>query len=122
MIKVKNMFKSAYSVNVLKHIKDHLVSLRNMYILLEQFGKVVLLVPAKKSAHTEIDKQLGHFRRYEKKELRDKLRKAGFKNIKIGNFNILGLLGWFVRREKIDEDNSTLKPLHEKLLTGLCQS
>lgn len=110
---VRYKFKSLYSVNVLEHIKDDTKALQNMYILLEKGGRLVLLVPAKKAAFTEIDKKLGHFRRYEKRELLEKMRKAGFKNVNIEYFNILGLLSWYVR-DKIDGKNSNLKPSHVK--------
>lgn len=111
--KISNKFNTIYSVNVLEHIENDLSALKNMHKLLKKSGKVVLLVPAKKSAYTAIDKQLGHFRRYEKDELGDKLRKAGFTDINIEYFNILGLISWFVR-DKIDRGNAHLRPSHVK--------
>lgn len=110
---VKNKYKTVYSVNVLEHIRDDENALRNMYKHLDKYGKVVLLVPAKKSAYTSIDKKLGHFRRYEKSEIAKKMKKAGFKNITAEYFNMLGLASWYLR-DKIDSKNSHLKPSHVK--------
>jgi ubiquinone/menaquinone biosynthesis C-methylase UbiE len=110
---VKFKFKSLYSVNVLEHIEDEPRALENMNRLLEKKGKIVILVPAKKSAFTQLDKQLGHFRRYEKEELAEKMSKAGFTNLKIEYFNIIGLISWYLR-DKIDGKNSNLKPSHVK--------
>lgn len=109
--KVKNRFKTVYSVNVLEHIKDDRKALINMHKLLEIGGRVVVLVPANKRVFSYLDRQLGHYRRYEKKELWEKLNRAGFEDIKINFFNIAGLLSWYVR-DKIDRKNSHLNPSH----------
>lgn len=112
--KINNSFKTIFSVNVLEHIKDDSKALSNMYRLLKRNGKVVILVPAKKFAYTNLDKDLGHFRRYEKEELREKLEKAGFKIESITYFNIVGLLSWILR-DKFSRNNKTLAPSHVKL-------
>lgn len=116
--KVKYKFKSVYAVNVLEHIKDDIKALQNINSLLEKKGKIVLLVPAKKNAYSYIDKKLGHYRRYEKEELVEKLKQSNFKNIKIEFFNVVGLLSWYLR-DKIDSKNSHLKPSHVKAFDWL---
>lgn len=110
----KNHYKSVYSVNVLEHIKDDHKALQNMYSLLERHGKAVLLVPAKKYAYNKLDKNLGHFRRYEKKELSQKMEEANFKVTHLEYFNALGLLSWMVR-EKVSRSNTQLKHYQVKL-------
>ena len=85
--KIKNRFRTIYAVNVFEHIKDDQHALYNAKKLLLPGGRLVLLVPAKKIAYTKLDKNLGHFRRYEKNELRDKLTKASFKIEKLEFFN-----------------------------------
>ncbi len=95
--KVKSRFKSIYGVNVLEHIDNDEKALRNLYGLLENSGKLVLLVPAKRIAYNELDRSLGHYRRYEKEELREKMKNAGFKVEELEFFNMAGLLSWIVR-------------------------
>ncbi len=112
--KVKNKFKSVYSVNVLEHIENDSLALSNMNRILEKGGVVVILVPAKKSAYKSLDKHLGHFRRYEKQELKDKIEHAGFQVEHIGYFNVLGLASWMLR-DLIGGEHSYLKPEHVKL-------
>ena len=56
-----------------------------------------MLVPAKRKAFTKLDKELGHFRRYEKKELVRKLEEAGYKVSHIKFFNAVGLFTWVMR-------------------------
>lgn len=109
---IKFKFKSIYSVNVLEHIKDDERALKNINSLLERNGNLVLLVPAKKYAYNKLDKKLGHFRRYEKNELREKLEKASFKVVRIDYFNAVGLISWMIR-EKISR-KSELKPYQVK--------
>lgn len=111
--KYKNFFSSIYSVNVLEHIEDDENALRNMKLYLKKNGYVVILVPAKKLVYSSLDKELGHYRRYEKKELREKIENAGLVVRHIEFFNIVGLLSWYVR-DKIDKNGTYLKPYQIK--------
>lgn len=89
-------FDTIICLNVLEHIKDHEIALDNMFQLLRKNGNLILLVPAHNNAYTLMDKNLGHFRRYNKKELEKIIKKAKFEVIKVRYFNFFGLLGWFV--------------------------
>lgn len=111
---IKNKFNTIFSINVLEHIKDDTLALRNMNKLLNKKGKVVILVPAKKIAFTNLDKDLGHFRRYEKQELYEKMEASGFKVQSISYFNVLGLLSWIVR-DKISRGSKNLSPFQVKI-------
>jgi SAM-dependent methyltransferase len=90
-------FQTVIGINVLEHIEDDEKALGHLATLLQPSGRLLLLVPAKRWAYTELDKQLGHFRRYEKKELAEKLAKASFQIEKLYFFNLVGLLSWIVR-------------------------
>ncbi len=92
-----NKYNTVISVNVLEHIEDDLKALINLKKTLKKNGKIIMLVPAKKKAFSRLDKELGHFRRYEKEELSQLLSSAGFKVEKIHFFNIVGLLTWVTR-------------------------
>ena len=83
-----SFFSTVYGINVLEHIKDDEKALKNIHSLLKRNGKLLLLVPAKKKAYTKLDKELGHFRRYEKDELLEKIKKSGYKVDSIYFFNI----------------------------------
>lgn len=113
LYKVTNRFRTIYSVNVLEHIKNDEKALKNMHKLLEPGGKVVLLVPAKKFAYTNLDKDLGHHRRYEKAELKDKLTNAGFTVKSISYFNAVGLASWIIR-DKISRGSKNLSSTQVK--------
>ena len=90
-------FQTVIGINVLEHIEDDEKALFHLGNVLKPSGRLLLLVPAKKLAYTELDRQLGHFRRYEKKELGEKLGRASFHIEKLYFFNIIGLLSWIIR-------------------------
>ncbi len=83
-------------MNVLEHIKDDKKALSNMFNLLNHGGKLILLVPAHQWAFGRIDKGLGHFRRYSKNEVVNKLHDSRFLIQDSRYLNWLGLIGWFV--------------------------
>ena len=113
-----NRYSSAFAINVLEHIDEDVLALKNICKMLKKNGKLLLLVPAKKFAYTKLDKELGHYRRYEKYELEEKLKESGFVIEKIYFFNIVGLLSWTVRN-KVKKNNVHLKPYHIKLFDSI---
>jgi 2-polyprenyl-3-methyl-5-hydroxy-6-metoxy-1,4-benzoquinol methylase len=91
------LFQTVIGINVLEHIEDDEKALVHLGTVLKPSGRLLLLVPAKRWAYTDLDKQLGHFRRYEKKELAEKLAKTSFQIEKLYFFNIVGLMSWIIR-------------------------
>lgn len=85
-----------YALNVLEHVKDDIKALNEIYDLLEPGGKLIILVPAHKFLFNCIDKGVGHYRRYTRKEVVKKIAKTQFKIEKIFFFNSLSILGWYV--------------------------
>ena len=86
------------SINVLEHIEDDMAELRSYRkILSDNQGSLCLLVPARPEIYSPIDSDFGHFRRYRKKELANKIRNAGFVLQKIYYFNSLGYLAWLAK-------------------------
>ena len=65
-------------LNVLEHIEDDVLALKNAYKLLKPGGSLVIEVPAGQYLYDSYDEQLHHFRRYSASELRSKLVHAGF--------------------------------------------
>jgi SAM-dependent methyltransferase len=82
--------------NVLEHIEDDDSVLKNFHRLLPAGGSVILLVPALKGLYNSFDRELGHFRRYSRDELVQKLTRSGFRILDLRFFNLFGILGWFV--------------------------
>jgi hypothetical protein len=67
-----------YSSNVLEHIKDDVDALRTLRKHLPIDGKLSLYVPALPILFSDFDVQVGHYRRYTRKELIRKVESAGF--------------------------------------------
>ena len=91
-----NKFDSILAVNVLEHVENDEFAFAQLYNMLKEKGTLVVLVPAYKFLYNIIDKNIGHYRRYTKKELESKVRKTGFIIDKIFYFNSLGLIGWYL--------------------------
>jgi len=89
-------FDSIIAINVLEHIKDDKLALRQLHDLLNLDGTLVILVPANKFLYNVIDKSIDHWRRYTKDELRTKLQECHFSIKRMFSFNILGMIGWYV--------------------------
>jgi len=116
--KYQSFFSSIIAVNVLEHIKDDDTALKMLNNMLRNKGELRILVPAKKFAYTRLDKELGHYRRYEKEELRAKLKRAGFKIKKLYYFNIVGLGSWIVR-DKVEQKHIHLQAKHIALFDSI---
>ncbi|MES9992096.1 MAG: methyltransferase domain-containing protein [Candidatus Thiodiazotropha sp.] len=89
-------FDSVLYVNVLEHIEDDLAELANAYTALNRNGHLLVFVPALPWLYSELDKQVGHFRRYLKNDLVNLVQRQGFKIIKAHYFDIAGILPWYV--------------------------
>ena len=82
--------------NVLEHVEDDAAVLSRVYRFLPQGGRLVLLVPALRILYNTLDRELGHFRRYTKRELAQKLKGSHFHICSLKYFNFFGIFGWFV--------------------------
>lgn len=91
-----NKFDSIIAINVLEHVKNDEFALEELFKMLKTNGRLIILVPAYKLLYNVIDKSIGHWRRYTKKELKNKVTKNNFTIAKLYSFNMLGILGWYV--------------------------
>ena len=82
-------------INVLEHIENDILALRNIHSILDTGGKLILMVPAFQCVYGTIDKFDGHYRRYSKVEVISKLSTAEFSIVQCHFFNSIGLLAWY---------------------------
>jgi ubiquinone/menaquinone biosynthesis C-methylase UbiE len=66
------------SGEVLEHLEEDEKAVREYFRVLRQGGCCIVTVPAQAALWDVIDEWAGHLRRYEKKELEEKFRAAGF--------------------------------------------
>ena len=86
-----------FSVNVLEHIQaDEIELTRYAKLLSPRRGALCLFVPARPEIYARIDKDFGHFRRYTRPELSQKLQSAGFKVEHLTYYNSIGYFAWWL--------------------------
>ncbi|HEU0179975.1 MAG TPA: methyltransferase domain-containing protein [Blastocatellia bacterium] len=101
---VADPFDSVVCLNVLEHIEDDLFALAQMRDSLSAGGNLALLVPAHRFLYGVFDRALGHFRRYEKRELADKLKKTGFVVREMKFFSLAAALPWLINGRLLKRD------------------
>ena len=111
-------FDLIYSLNVLEHIEDDLTTLQKLTNKLQDKGIIKILVPAKKELYSEMDRKVGHFRRYEKKELIRLIKDANLELVEYRYFDsvgyILSLLYKFI--DNSGKINPTSLMIYDKFL------
>jgi ubiquinone/menaquinone biosynthesis C-methylase UbiE len=90
-----NHIDTIVCLNVLEHIEQDVVALKNFYKILRPSGYLILQLPALKILYGNIDRQLGHYRRYTKKMVSEKVKKTNFKIERMDYLNLIGTFGWF---------------------------
>jgi SAM-dependent methyltransferase len=88
-------FDSVVCLNVLEHIERDEAALDAMRRLLRPGGTLVLLVPALPVLLGELDRALGHWRRYTPDLLRSRFAAAGLAMRHLEYFNMAGIPGWW---------------------------
>ena len=104
-------------LNVLEHIEDDRRVLSRLYEVLPAGARLVFLVPFNPKLMSEFDRQIGHFRRYDKGELEAKMTGAGFAVERQFYFNKAGVFAWWVGNTLSGQH--TLRPWQLKLYNFL---
>jgi SAM-dependent methyltransferase len=91
---ILNSFDAVVAMNVIEHIDNDHLAITNFRKLLKTGGKLIILVPSYKWLYCRFDKELGHFRRYNRKSLSLLLKSNGFIVNDLFHFNAIGILGW----------------------------
>lgn len=87
---------SAMSFNVMEHILDDVTAMKQVHRALRPGGRMVVFTPAFPSLFGEMDRAVGHVRRYTRRELVGKARTAGFDVVDCRFMNLPGFFLWYV--------------------------
>ena len=91
---IKKSYDIIYSSNVLEHIENDLEVLKKIHSQIKENGYLALYLPAFMCLYNEMDLSIGHYRRYGKKEISEKLIKAGFKIKECYYCDSIGFFAW----------------------------
>jgi|SRR3989344_950557 len=92
----KEKFNNVVMIDVLECLGDYKKDLLKVISLLDENGRLILVVPAAPSLYGSRDKMMGYFRRFDKKDLSRELEHLGLEIIKVRYWNMLGLMPyWF---------------------------
>lgn len=89
-------FDAVAYVNVLEHIENDRSALEHAYQTLKPNGHLLIFVPALKFLYSELDRKVGHYRRYSKQELVDVVSSAGFSIEVCKYFDVMGIIPWYI--------------------------
>jgi glycosyltransferase involved in cell wall biosynthesis len=92
----EQQFDSVICLNVVEHLEDDVNALKNIRRSLERRGRAIILVPNGPGLYGSLDRVLGHYRRYTRKELVRVCEQAGFHVEKLLKFNRVGAPGWWL--------------------------
>lgn len=89
-------FDSVLYLNVLEHIEDDELEVANAYSCLKPGGHLLVFVPALAWLYSDVDREVGHFRRYTRNGLLGLVKNAGLTPVISRYFDIAGILPWLV--------------------------
>lgn len=90
-------FDTIILINVLEHIKNDVESLKIIKELLTDNGNIVICVPALKKLYCYMDKNVGHYRRYQKGELQKKAEEVGLCVVDNKYMNFFGIIPYYLK-------------------------
>lgn len=97
-------YRSAFALNVVEHIEDDRLALRNCHKLLQEGGRMIVLVPSYPSLYNRFDEALGHYRRYDLTSLSSVFKDAGFRIVHKQYFNLAGIPGWYLNGKILSKE------------------
>jgi SAM-dependent methyltransferase len=98
--------------NLIEHIDDDRLALQRLSEALPVGGFLCLLVPALPALYGSFDAIDGHYRRYTKSMLRQRLQGLPLREHTLYYFNIVGAAGWFVKARLLQEQRHNEENFH----------
>jgi putative flippase GtrA/ubiquinone/menaquinone biosynthesis C-methylase UbiE len=98
-----------YSLNVLEHIENDIVVLKNLNQKLKHGGRLFLYVPAFELLYSAMDRKVGHYRRYRRSNLVSRLEENGFHIITSRYADSLGFIATLLYK-MFGDDSGVVSP------------
>lgn len=98
-------------LNVLEHIKEDQNAIKKLMSVLKKNGYLIIQVPALNYLYSEYDRMVGHYKRYQKNDIKEICKNLNLNLVDLYYFNPIGALGWWYNYcfKKKTEKNSQEK-------------
>ena len=93
---VDKIFDSIMYLHVLEHIENDSQELKEAALRLRKGGHLIIMAPAHQEIYSNLDKAVGHFRRYEKGFFKEDL--AGLNRTKLISIDAIGYFLYYFNR------------------------
>lgn len=103
-------YRHVYTSNVLEHIEDDMAALGQLRDVMLPGGMIAIYVPACMAIYSALDRKIGHFRRYGRAELRQKLLDSGFCIDLIEYRDCAGFLAWWLSSRLAGAETAAISP------------
>ena len=116
---IKEPADVVFYINVLEHIENETEELLKAKQLLKNTGCFCIFVPAIEKLYGDIDKQVGHYRRYSKKRLKFIFEEQlDMKIVKMRYFDFAGVIPWYILScvLKLSGQNTKTVKIYDKLV------
>jgi phospholipid N-methyltransferase len=94
----KNFYDCIIYLDVIEHIKNDKLEILKALNSLKKNGFLLINVPAFQFLYSQFDKDVGHFRRYNKKDFLKLLSKMKYSTVKMIYYDSLGLILYFISK------------------------
>ena len=110
----KGCFDTVICINVLEHLSNDFLAVKNMRSILRDEGTLILMVPAFQKLYCQLDINVNHYRRYNPGRLCNIARKNGMRVVKHHYFNMMGIIPYWIKgKKKLKKDESFSSSLNE---------
>lgn len=101
-------FDTVLSVHVMEHVEDDRSFLTDCLAMTKSGGRVIIQVPACQFLYSNLDRNIGHYRRYDKKMARLLMSGLDVQVERLQYNNFIGVLAsaWFIKFRKLDYQTS----------------
>ncbi len=104
-------FDAILYIDVLEHIEKDREEMMKAVSLLKPNGHLVVLSPAFQSLYSPFDKEIGHYRRYTKKQLR-KITPRLLRLVKLQYLDSIGFFASAANRMMLKQSSPSIKQVH----------
>lgn len=112
---LENRFDTVLCINTLEHLSDDYLAVAKMGGCVLNGGNIVIMVPAWQKLYCQLDRNVGHYRRYDPGRLDDIAEKDHLRIIKHIYFNRMGIIPYYIKgkRTKAESKDSFSSSLNE---------